>query len=146
MKKLALFLLLACSLVFIGCKKSSSCWYEFDGGYVNVDQVKIVKAEGHLYLWTDDDVKKEWGYTDIKRDTIFDGPITEESIRKAKMKLKESSKQYSHANASAGLFFDSFEVRLPDTDGIPGGWSNNKDLLTLLDMWLESKKQLDSMF
>lgn len=85
------------------------------------------------------------GLKEINKDTLIDGVITESNIEMAIARLKSTTKNYSHANANAAIIFDDFTVKLQDTDDIPGGWSDNKGLVKLLQMWLDAKKDVDSM-
>lgn len=141
MKKWTLLVFMACTLAFVGCKKSTACWYPIDGGHINLDQVKTITSKAELLLWTDKDVS-DWK-TD--KDTIISGVISEENINKAINKLRNSSKNYSHANANAGIVFDNFTVWLQNTDDIPGGWSSNEDLITLLKMWRDDMARVTDM-
>lgn len=145
MKKIFCLMLAIGILSLVGCKKSASCWYPIDGGYINLDNVSRITSEAQLLLWSDDDVKERWGDIEISKDTIIDGVINEANIRNAINKLENSTKAYSHANANAAIIFDNFTVRLENTDDIPGGWTDNKSLIKLLKMWLEDKKNVDSM-
>ena len=146
MKKIILLTVVIGMLVLTGCKKSTACWYPIEGGHINLDKVTRISSEAQLLIWADEDVvKNEWGMKEINKDTLINGVITESSIEKAIAKLKSTTKNYSHANANASMIFDGFTVRLQDTDDIPGGWSDNKSLVKLLQMWLDAKKDVDSM-
>lgn len=146
MKKAILLTMIIGILALAGCKKSTACWYPIEGGHINLDNVTHISSEARLLLWADEDiVKNEWGLKEINKDTLIDGVITESNIEKAIARLKSTTKNYSHANANAAIIFDNFTVKLQDTDDIPGGWSDNKGLVKLLQMWLDAKKDVDSM-
>lgn len=146
MKKTILLTMIIGILALAGCKKSTACWYPIEGGHINLDNVTHISSEARLLLWADEDiVKNEWGLKEINKDTLIDGVITESNIEKAIARLKSTTKNYSHANANAAIIFDNFTVKLQDTDDIPGGWSDNKGLVKLLQMWLDAKKDVDSM-
>lgn len=146
MKKAILLTMIIGILALAGCKKSTACWYPIEGGHINLDNVTRISSEARLLLWADEDiVKNEWGLKEINKDTLIDGVITESNIEKAIARLKSTTKNYSHANANAAIIFDNFTVKLQDTDDIPGGWSDNKGLVKLLQMWLDAKKDVDSM-
>lgn len=146
MKKAILLTMIIGILALAGCKKSTACWYPIEGGHINLDNVTHISSEARLLLWADEDVvKNEWGMKEINKDTLINGVITESNIEKAIARLKSTTKNYSHANANAAIIFDNFTVKLQDTDDIPGGWSDNKGLVKLLQMWLDAKKDVDSM-
>ena len=146
MKKRILLTMIIGILALAGCKKSTACWYPFEGGHINLDNVTRISSEAQLLLWADEDiVEKGWGLKEINKDTLIDGVITESNIEMAIARLKSTTKNYSHANANAAIIFDDLTVKLQDTDDIPGGWSDNKGLVKLLQMWLDAKKDVDSM-
>ena len=140
MKKMILFLALMSVLAIVGCKKSTACWYPIDGGHINLDQVKVISSEAELLAWDDDD--------SYKRDTLMSGVITKENIKAAINKIENSSKSYGHVNYHAEIKFDNFSVKLQtlnDHEYFPNGWTSNKDLIKLLELWLDAKKDVDSM-
>lgn len=142
-KYLVSMLLVGCmSLAFVGCKKSASAWYPISGGYINLDNVGRITSQASMLLWSDEDKKETYYGFKIEKDTILDGPITEEGIDNAIKKLTESKKKYSHGNFSAAILLDDFTVRLQDIDDI--SWNENKDLVQLLKMWQKSMDDLGS--
>lgn len=143
MKKAILSILAICSVALVGCKTSTACWYPIDGGAINIDQVKIIQSNAQLLLWTDND-KNSYGRVTHK-DTLINGRITEQAIENAILKLRNSPKNYTHANASAAILFDDFTVNLPSTDDIPDGWKNNQSLVDLLEIWLNAMDDVNSM-
>lgn len=140
MKKMILFLALMSVLAIVGCKKSTACWYPIDGGHINLDQVKVISSEAELLAWYDDNP--------FKKDTLINGAINKESIKAAIDKIKSNSKDYERINYQAKIIFDNFPVKLQTMDDhqyFPNGWTSNKDLIKLLELWLDAKKDVDSM-
>ena len=43
-------------LALAGCKKSTACWYPFEGGHINLDNVTRISSEAQLLLWADEDI------------------------------------------------------------------------------------------
>jgi hypothetical protein len=145
MKKIIYLSLMIGLLALTGCKKSTACWYPINGGYINIDNVSHITTNAELLVWTEEDVSSKWDGVHINKDTLISDVITEATIEAAIQKLKKATKTYTKANANASIFFDNFNLTLPDTDGIPNGWQNNESLIKLLKMWLDAKKDVDSM-
>ncbi len=133
---LLFFSIAFCGLLLVGCKeKSSSAWYPVEGGYINLENVNRITSEASMILRVDEDWADEG-------DTIIYGKITSENINGAIQKLKDAKKNYTKGSFGASINFDNFTVRLNSVEDI--SWENNKDLIELLKMWLNSMDDVSS--
>lgn len=131
MKRLTMIIAIAAAAFGIaGCGGNSDGWYPFQGGYVNLRNVKTITTHAKLFATKND------GYGDL----VMDDAITRESIKTAKEKIrKEYKDSLSHIRSEAYIAFDGAKVEL---QGLKE-FKSYKEVLSLLDSWLEAVESLE---
>ena len=135
MKKLIIYASAAAlSCIFAGCSGESDGWYAFQGGYVNLRNVKTITTHARLTAL------KNGEYLIDGKEAI-NGAITRDSIEQAKTMIrKEYGKNLSKVIAQeAYIAFDGQKVELPSLTE----FESYKDVLNLLDVWLGAVESLE---
>lgn len=137
MKKLIIYAsAVALSCIFAGCSGESDGWYAFQGGYVNLRNVKTITTHAQLTA-----LKSGEDPLDGDGKEAINGVITRDSIEQAKSMIrKEYGKNLSKVIAQeAYIAFDGQKVELPSLTE----FESYKDVLNLLDVWLGAVESLE---
>lgn len=135
MKKLIIYAsAVALSCMFAGCSGESDGWYAFQGGYVNLRNVKTITTHARL-------AALKSGEDPFGGKEAINGAITRDSIEQAKIMIrKEYGKDLSKVIAQeAYIAFDGQKVELPSLTE----FESYKDVLNLLDVWLGAVESLE---
>ena len=135
MKKLMMLAsAVALSCMLAGCNGESDGWYAFQGGYVNLRNVKTITTHAQLAA-----LKGEEDF--LGGPAVINGAITRENIEQAKAKIrKEYGKDLSKVILQeAYIAFDGQKVELPTLTE----FKSYKDVINLLDNWLASVESLE---
>ena len=134
MKKLIMYAsAVALSCMLAGCGGESDGWYAFQGGYVNLRNVKTITTHAQLTA-----LKSGENLFDGK--AAIDGAITRDSIEQAKTMIrKEYGKNLSKViRQEAYIAFDGQKIELPTLTK----FESYKEVLNLLDTWLDAVEDL----
>ncbi len=127
----------AIALIAVGCGRSSSNWYAFDGGMVNLSKVTNVSTSMKItIIWIE---TKDLQNLGKKQSQEFEGPINKKNISDIKKCIREHSKTIQgYSDCLASLNLDSFTIRLPCVEK----FDSSQDLERMIDAWLAAASDL----
>ena len=125
-------MLIACNLIVVGCGRSDSNWYAFDGGKINLSRITRVGSDMKITIvWEEKKDIQNLGKEQFQR---FYGSITKENIDAIKNCIRAHGKEITgFRDCSAELEFDNHSIRLP----IHKGEFKTEDLYVMVDSWLK---------
>ena len=121
----------ALAWVLVGCGGESDGWYAFQGGYINLRNVKTITTHASLSVKKGDADSQEVIDEAITRDSI--GRAKDKIIKEYKNNLSEIDYQYAY------IAFDGQKVQLTRLTE----FKSYKDALNLLDDWLKAVESLE---
>ena len=126
MKTMTLSLVMAVVIgcLFCGCDNTPVGWLKTDGGYINLNQVGNIES---------------YGMVRIGDQTVLDGPLSEENLKKVRNALKKADKD-SQVEMLGYIKFDKdYVMSLTDLKTV-----SRADAMKIVDDWAEVMDRIAS--